>query len=70
MSSVALRKEDRHLTTFMVPCGKYHFNMVPQGLNESPDQFNVKGDHVIAAVERAEKSMDDILNHPRTCQEA
>ena len=38
---------------FIVPCGKYHFNVVPQGLNEIPDLFNVKSDHVIDSVERA-----------------
>ena len=53
-----------------MPCGKYHFNVVPQGLNGSPDQFNVKSDHVIDSEEQTEKLMDDNLGQSRTCQEA
>ena len=57
--SVPLAKEDRHLTTFITPWGRYQYLMAPQGSLASGDGYSRRYDEVIADVERKTKCVDD-----------
>ena len=37
--SVAIREEDRHLTTFLTPEGRYRYRTAPQGFLASGDGY-------------------------------
>ena len=49
--SVPLAEEDRHLTTFITPWGRYQYRMAPQGSLASGDGYSRRYDEVIADVE-------------------
>ena len=57
--SVPLAEEDRHLTTFITPWGRYQYRMAPQGSLASGDGYSRRYDEVIADVERKTKCVDD-----------
>lgn len=57
--SVPLRKEDRHLTTFITPFGSYQYKVAPQGAAASGDAYTRRYDEIIADVERKTKCVDD-----------
>ena len=57
--SVPLREEDRYLTTFITPWGRYRYRVAPQGSAVSGDAYNRRYDEVIVDVERKTKCVDD-----------
>ena len=57
--SVPLREEDRYLTTFITPWGRYRYKVAPQGATPSGDAYTRRYDEVIADVERETKCVDD-----------
>ena len=59
--SVPLAKEDRHLTAFLTPWGRYQYLMAPQGSLASGDGYSRRYDEVIADVERKTKCVDDTV---------
>merc|ERR1711994_840436 len=57
--SVPIREEDRHLTTFITPFGRFRYCTAPQGFKASGDGYTRRYDEIIADVERKTKAVDD-----------
>ena len=57
--SVPLREEDRYLTTFITPWGRYRYKVAPQGSAVSGDAYNRRYDEVLVDVVRKTKCVDD-----------
>lgn len=60
--SVPLR-DDRHLTTFITPFGRYRYKRLPQGFLSSDDGYNRRLDAVLADFQRKERVVEDTLHH-------
>ena len=58
---VPLAEDCRHLTTFLLPMGKYRYKRGPMGLLSTSDVFCAKSDKTIANVPGTQKIVDDIL---------
>ena len=56
-----LHEDSRHLTTFILPSGRYRFLRAPQGLSSSGDEFCLRSDRAIEGLPWAHKLVDDIL---------
>ena len=59
--SVPIRKEDRHLTTFITPWGRYRYRTAPQGYIASGDGYSRRYDELVAHIPRKTKCIDDTL---------
>ena len=59
--SVPLREQDRPLTTFITPIGRYRYKRAPQGFVSSGDGYNRIFDEVLAEFERQRRYVDDTL---------
>ena len=57
--SVAIREEDRHITTFITPWGRYRYKVAPQGFLASGDEYNQRFDAIIANFRNNVKCVDD-----------
>ena len=60
---VELAKEDRPLTTFISPWGRYRFIRSPMGLASTGDEYCRRGDIAINGLQHVEKVVDDLLVH-------
>ena len=58
-----LAEEDRNLTCFITPEGRFRFKRAPMGLNASGDEFCRRGDIALESIKNVEKVVDDILIH-------
>ena len=61
--SVPLREEDRHLTTFITPFGKWRYTRAPQGFLSSGDSYNKRFDAILSDFVRKERCVDDTLHY-------
>ncbi len=59
--SVALAEEDRHLTTFITPWGRYRYCTAPQGYIASGDAYTARYNALVAGVMSKTKCIDDAL---------
>ena len=59
--SVPIREEDRHLTTFITPWGRYRYKTTPQGYIASGDGYTRRYDALVADVPNKTKCIDDAL---------
>ena len=59
--SVPLRTEDRPLTTFITPLGRYRYKRAPQGYASSGDGYNRRFDDVLCDFPRNKRCVDDAL---------
>ena len=59
--SVPLREEDRHLTTFITPFGRWRYMRAPQGYLSSGDGYNRRFDAILSDFERKERCVDDVI---------
>ena len=57
--SVPIREEDRHLTTFITPWGRYRYKVAPQGFLASGDAYNQRFDAIISEFPDKVKCVDD-----------
>ena len=57
--SVRINTEDRHLTTFITPWGRYRYKTAPQGFLASGDGYTRRFDEIIKDVPRKTKCVDD-----------
>ena len=57
--SVPLHEDDRYLTTFITPWGRYRYKVAPQGSAVSGDAYARRYDEIIEDVERKTKCVDD-----------
>jgi hypothetical protein len=54
-------EEDQHLTTFLLPTGRYKYLRGPMGLAPTSDEWNIRSDRTIEGLDWAEKIVDDTL---------
>lgn len=59
--AVPLHPDDRHLTTFITPWGRYRYCVAPQGYTASGDGYSRRFDAVVADIPRKTKCVDDTL---------
>ena len=59
--SVPIREEDRHLTTFITPWGRYRYKTAPQGYIASGDGYTRRYDEIVADIPNKTKCVDDAL---------
>ncbi|GFO14787.1 enzymatic polyprotein [Plakobranchus ocellatus] len=59
--SIPLAEEDRHLTTFITPWGRYRYRVCPQGYLASGDAYTKRFDKSIADITEKIKIIDDTL---------
>ncbi|XP_068232779.1 uncharacterized protein [Palaemon carinicauda] len=59
--SVPLRPEDRHLTTFITPWGRYRYCTAPQGYIASGDGYSRRYDELVGHIPNKTKCIDDTL---------
>lgn len=59
--SVRLREEDKHLTTFITPWGRYRYRTAPQGYVASGDGYSRRFDEIVSDVPNKTKCIDDTL---------
>lgn len=57
--SVPICEEDRHITTFITPWGRYRYKVSPQGFLASGDGYNQRFDSIIADFPNKVKCVDD-----------
>lgn len=57
--SVPVRKEDRHLLTFITEFGRYRYCVAPQGYMASGDGYTHRYDRIITDIPRKTKCVDD-----------
>ena len=57
--SVPLCEEDRHITTFITPWGRYRYKVAPQGFLASGDGYTQRFDAIIADFKDKVKCVDD-----------
>ena len=59
---IALGKDSRAKTAFVMPFGKYEFLMVPFGLAQAPAYFQLLMNQVLEGLSFAMTYLDDIIN--------
>ena len=59
--SVPIREEDRHLTTFITPWGRYRYRTAPQGYIASGDGYTRRFDEIVTDIPNKTKCVDDAL---------
>ena len=57
--SVPIHPDDRHLTTFITPWGRFRYLVTPQGATASGDGYTRRYDNIVADVQRKTKIVDD-----------
>ena len=67
--SVPIRKEDRHLTTFITPWGRYRYKTTPQGYLASGDGYTRRYDAIVSDIRNKTKCIDDALLWGDTLEE-
>ena len=74
--SIPLREEDRHLTTFICPWGRYRYRCLPQGFLAANDGYTARCDEITKDFDNLERCVDDAAmwdetiegNFFRTCK--
>jgi len=59
--SVPIREEDKHLTTFITPWGRYRYKTAPQGYIASGDGYTRRFDEIVSGIPDKTKCVDDAL---------
>ena len=59
--SVPIHQEDRHLTTFITPYGRYRYRTAPQGFISAGDGYTHRMDLIVEGVENFEHCVDDSI---------
>ena len=58
---MAISTEDRHLTTFITPWGRYRHKTAPQGYIASGDGYTQRYDEIVSDIPNKTKCVDDTL---------
>ena len=59
--SVRLHEDDKHLTTFITPWGRYRYCVAPQGYRASGDGYTRRYDEIVSEIDDHTKCIDDAL---------
>ncbi|KAK3771727.1 hypothetical protein RRG08_035782 [Elysia crispata] len=68
--SVPIRAEDRHLTTFITPWGRYGYKITPQGYIASGDGYTRRYHEIVAEIPNKTKCVVDALLWADTLEES
>nr|KAG5706167.1 hypothetical protein BaRGS_025789 [Batillaria attramentaria] len=68
--SIALDEQDRHLTTFITPWGRYRYLVAPQGYISSGDGYSRRFDEIVSEFPQKTKCVDDTLTWSDSIEEA
>ena len=68
--AVPLHPDDRHLTTFITPWGRYRYRVAPQGYLASGDGYSRRFDAIVADIPDKTKCVDDTLLWASDVEEA
>lgn len=68
--AVPLHPDDRHLTTFITPWGRYRYRVAPQGYVASGDGYTRRFDAIVADIPQKTKCVDDTLLWSWSVEEA
>ena len=68
--SVPLHEDDRHMTTFITPWGRYRYLTAPQGYIASGDGYTRRYDEVVADIPNETKCVDDAMLWADTIEES
>ena len=68
--SIPICEEDRHLTTFITPWGRYRYKVAPQGFLASGDGYTQRFDSIISDFPNKVKCVDDTCMWADTIEEA
>ena len=68
--SIPLCEEDRHITTFITPWGRYRYKVAPQGFLASGDGYTQRFDAIIADFKDKVKCVDDTCMWAKDIEEA
>ena len=62
--SISLREEDRHMTTFLTPWGRYRYTRAPQGYLANGDGYIHSNNRVTVGFRNMKRVIDDTLRRP------
>ena len=68
--SIPLHEDDRHLTTFITPWGRYRYCVAPQGYIASGDGYTRRFDEIVSDISQKTKCVDDALLWDDTIEES
>ena len=68
--SVAIREEDRHLTTFYTKWGRFRYKSAPQGYQASGDAYTHRYDKITMGLQNIRRVIDDTLLYARDLEES
>ena len=68
--SVPIREEDRHITTFITPWGRFRYRVSPQGFLSSGDGYTQRFDAIIAEFPDKVKCVDDTCMWTNSVEES
>ena len=68
--SILLHEDDRHITTFITPWGRYRYRVAPQGFIASGDAYTQRFDSIIAEFRNKVKCIDDVCMWAPTIKDA
>ena len=68
--SVPIREEDRHLTTFITPWGRYRYKTCPQGYDASQDGYPRRFDEIVNDFPNKTKCIDETCLWADTLEES
>ena len=57
--ALPIHPDDRHLTTFITPYGRYRYRVGPQGYSVTGDAYTSRFDTLVAEIERKVQCVDD-----------
>ena len=67
--SVPIKEEDRHLTTFITPWGRFRYRTTPQGFLAAMDAYNHRFDLITRDVKDKKRCVDDSILWGDTIEE-
>ena len=65
---IKLAESSRPLTTFITPCGRYCFNVLPYGISSGSEKFQKCMRRILEGLEGVECNIDDVLVHAPTIE--
>jgi hypothetical protein len=68
--TIELHEEDRHLTTFITPRGRFRYRVAPQGYIASGDGYTRRFDEIVMDFPRKTKCVDDAILWSSSIEEA
>ena len=68
-SQLPLAEESRHLFNIILPWGKYRYCVLPQGINVSPELFDINTAEEIRNTDGIWKNADDVLGGGRKLEQ-